>query len=55
MKIECVFYYCIYNRDFRCVLEKIKINMFGMCDDCTIVAIPEEFLRPLKERQLEKE
>ena len=35
---------CIYNRNLACILDEIIINYLGMCDDCVIVALDEDFL-----------
>jgi len=52
--MDCGFEYCIYNRDNMCGLEEIEINELGMCDDCVIVSIPEEFLGLMKDSQLKE-
>ena len=42
--MKCEFDYCIYNKSFSCIVEEIKINSLGLCDECEIVAIPKEIL-----------
>ena len=51
--MKCEADYCIYNRDFLCVLDEIQLNALGMCDECMLVSISDEDLRMLKEKQLE--
>ena len=50
--MECENDYCIYNRKSRCVLDKISINSLGMCDDCIMIELDEEFLEAEKARQI---
>ena len=52
--IKCELDYCIYNRDFFCLLKEIHLNMLGMCEECVIVSIPADILKELKESQFEK-
>jgi len=51
---KCAFDYCIYNREFFCILDEVEINSLGMCDACIIVSIPEDELKSLKENQTEQ-
>lgn len=50
--MECQSHYCIYNRNFICMLEEIEINSLAMCEECIIAAIPDEDLEQIKEKQL---
>lgn len=44
--------YCIYNMDFKCMLNKTNINALGMCEECTIISLDRGFLEAEKVRQL---
>jgi|GEM_PF-692813 len=50
--MKCEFDYCIYNRQHKCLLSEPKMNSLGMCDDCIMVSLDEDFLETEKERQL---
>ena len=50
--VNCAFDYCLYNKDFKCVLDGINIDSQGQCDDCIMVSIDNEILNAEKERQL---
>jgi|GEM_PF-1431178 len=52
--MKCEFDYCIYNRDFSCILSDVTINSFGMCDECIIVSLDKEFLESEKVRQFKE-
>jgi hypothetical protein len=52
--MDCDYEYCIYNRERKCLVEKVSINDIGMCDSCMIVTLDKEFLVTEKERQLEE-
>lgn len=50
--MKCEVCYCIYNRDFLCILKETQLNSLGMCEECIIISIPTEILEVLKENQL---
>ena len=50
--INCEYELCIYNKNYRCILEKVNIDQVGLCADSTPVALDETFLKQEKERQL---
>ena len=52
--MNCEFDYCIYNKNFMCILDNIEINSLGMCDKCIIVSILDKNLEKLKKSQLTK-
>ena len=51
--MRCEVDYCIYNRDCTCICQTIKVNSFGMCEECTFVSFKKELLDAEKERQLQ--
>ena len=52
--MECKNSHCIYERDRKCILEKISVNMLGICDDCIYPSIDDEVLNSLKEKTLKR-
>jgi len=52
--MTCVFEYCIYNKNSRCIVTDVEINAFGMCNTCIMVSFNKEFLEKEKEQQLLK-
>ena len=54
MSLNCEMDYCIYNKDFFCILSETQVNMLGMCEQCILISIPDDILRELKERHLEE-
>lgn len=52
--MKCESDYCIYNRDFSCIIKETLINSLGMCEECIRVSIPDDVLKELKKRQLEE-
>lgn len=53
-KMKCEFDYCIYNRNFECIVDKPEINSQGMCDTCIVISLDKDFLEKEKERQLQE-
>lgn len=51
--MKCEVDNCIYQRKGKCIVDTIQTNQLGMCDDCIIVSIEEEFLEEAKRRQFE--
>ena len=52
--MKCGFDYCIYNREYTCILDEIKINEMGMCDSYIIVSVDADFLEREKRRRLKE-
>ena len=52
--MECENSLCIYERDRKCILKKISVNMLGICDDCIYPSIDDEVLNSLKEKTLKR-
>jgi hypothetical protein len=52
--MQCENQYCIYQKENKCRHEKISVNSLGMCDDCIIVSLDENFLATEKEKQLQE-
>ena len=52
--MECENSLCIYESDRKCILEKISVNMLGICDDCIYPSIDDEVLNSLKEKTLKR-
>jgi len=50
--MKCEVEYCVYNRDFVCILDEPEINSLGMCSACIIISLDKIFLEKEKERQL---
>jgi len=50
--MKCDLEYCIYNRDYACILEGTQLNSLGMCDECIIVSIPSDDLNEMKAKHL---
>ena len=52
--MECDNKYCIYQKNSRCLIEKVTINGLGMCDNCILISLDKDFLETEKERQLQE-
>ena len=50
----CDFDYCVYNKKFTCILDRIQINSLGMCEQCEIVTVPRGNLEKYKKKRLEE-
>lgn len=51
--MNCEFYLCIYNYANQCILNEIEINVYGMCDSCVLIDIPESVIDELKQNKLD--
>ena len=40
--MNCDFNYCIYNKEYACILDEIQIDTSGICALCEVVNIPKE-------------
>jgi len=52
--MNCEANYCIYNKNWVCILDKIRINSLSMCDSCEIVTVPGENLEQYKNERLKE-
>ena len=52
--MTCKFDYCIYNKEYTCILDTIHINSLGMCEACEMVTVPKEILEAGKAARLKK-
>ena len=50
--MECENELCIYQRDDKCLLDKISLDYQGMCNECIYVSLDEAMLKELKEKQI---
>ena len=51
--MTCENVFCIYQRDNKCILEKIDLDITGVCTDCIYVDIEQKTLNKFKEKQLQ--
>ena len=52
--MKCEFDYCLYNEKLACTLAEIRINPWGMCDECEIIGLSIEILEMHKKKQLKE-
>ena len=52
--MKCAFDYCVYNKELACILDEIRINSLGVCEDLEIVSISKENLFQQKEKRLKE-
>jgi len=50
--MQCLFNFCIYNKDQKCTLNEISIDTMGMCGECIPVNFDSSFLEAEKKRQV---
>jgi len=49
--MECKIEYCIYNQNFKCILDKVTTDRRGNCESCIIVTFDRESVEAEKKRQ----
>lgn len=50
--MKCENSLCIYERDKKCILDEISVNMLGICDDCIYPTVDSSLLEKLKDKTL---
>ena len=50
----CENYFCIYQKDRQCVLEKINLDIQGRCKECIYIDFDEFILQELKNKLLKR-
>ncbi|MCL2577225.1 MAG: sporulation initiation factor Spo0A C-terminal domain-containing protein [Defluviitaleaceae bacterium] len=43
---------CVYNKNYKCVLEKVTINNFSICKESAYISLQKNYLDRVKESQL---
>ncbi len=51
--MKCEVDFCIYQKDGKCIVDKIQINSLGMCDTRIDVSFDSKFIEETKQKQLE--
>jgi len=52
--MKCEVDYCIYNKNWVCILNEIRIDPLHMCDSFELVTIPETDLQKYKNERLKE-
>ena len=52
--MRCEVSYCIYNKNFNCIVKEIEINSVGMCSECIVISLDKNFLEKEKVKQLQE-
>ena len=52
--MECENFFCVYQEDDKCTLDRISVDIVGHCLDCIYIDIKPELLKELKKKQLER-
>ncbi len=50
--MNCQNRFCIYEKDGKCTLESIEVNISGICDSCIYPDIPDSILEYEKKKTL---
>ncbi len=52
--MECLNYFCIYQKDDECMLDEIELDINGSCAECIYPDIPPQILECEKEKLRKK-
>ena len=52
--MRCENDFCIYWEENECTLKEIAVNAAGLCDDCILVNIEQDFLKEKRKQLLDK-
>ena len=53
MILTCENYFCIYEKNGKCVLDSVNISFQGICEDCVYPAVDFEKLEEIKKKYRE--
>ncbi len=51
-RLSCENEFCIYQKQGKCILENVQLDIQGNCTDCTYINIEEDSLNNLKNNTL---
>ncbi len=49
--MNCENIYCLYNRDNKCLLDDIELDIQGKCKSCIYTQIDDEYLNQKKQNK----
>ena len=52
--MKCDMEYCIYWKNYRCILKKISIDSAAHCMECIMVSLDEKTLKQKRKELLDK-
>ncbi len=52
--MECLNEFCIYQKNDKCILDEIEIDIGGNCQSCIYPDIPPQILEQEKEKLLKQ-
>jgi len=50
--MKCENCFCIYQKNNKCILKNIELDVLGQCHECIYVDIPQKYLEALKNEKL---
>ncbi len=51
-QLSCENEFCTYQKQGKCILESVQLDIQGNCTDCIYIKVEEETLNKLKEKLL---
>lgn len=52
--MECENVFCVYQKNEKCILDEIRIDICGRCSSCIVVEPETEYLDKLKDEMLKR-
>lgn len=52
VQLSCGNEFCIYQKQGKCILESIQLDIQGNCENCMYISIDEDTLNDLKKNLL---
>ena len=52
--MKCENYFCIYEDNGKCILDKIELDIMGQCTECIYVNLESDVLKEAKQNLLRK-
>ena len=52
--MKCENYFCIYEDNGKCILDKIELDVMGQCTECIYVNLESDVLKEAKQNLLKK-
>lgn len=52
--MKCENYFCIYEDNGKCILDKIELDIMGQCTECIYVNLESDVLKEAKQNLLKK-
>lgn len=54
IRLSCENIFCLYQKQGKCILKSVQLDIQGNCTDCIYIKVEEDMLNIIKERRIKE-